>query len=223
MPSQTTRRQAGRRAADEPSSEDERALNKHVGTKISEARARLAMTQKAFAAQVDLPLQQLDAIELGEMHVSPGKLCDIAAYVDEPICYFFASRDDRPTQARPGHTILFVDDDPAIRALAGDVLRRLGHCVVLAASGREALVQLQNDRSIDCLFTDIVMPDGMNGLQLMVAARAIRPGLHVLVSSGYPAETFRELGGLPADVPFLHKPFTMAAIAAHVGRAPAVQ
>jgi CheY-like chemotaxis protein len=217
------RRQTLRRGADDPSGEDARALNQHVGARISEARVRLAMTQPVFAAKIDLPWRELDAIERGEIPVAASKLCDIADYVDEPIGYFFAPRAEQASQARTGRTILFVDDDPAIRALVADVLRRLGHEVVLAGSGRDALEHLQNDRSIDCLFTDIVMPDGMNGLQLMVAARAIRPDLPILVSSGYPAETFRELGGLPADVPFLHKPYTMAAIAAHVGRGQALQ
>ncbi len=90
MQSQTTRGSTGRIGAGESASRDDRGLNRHVGAKISAARARLAMTQPIFAAHIDLTLPQLAAIERGEIHVAPGKLCDIADYIDEPIGYFFA-------------------------------------------------------------------------------------------------------------------------------------
>ena len=79
-----------------------------------------------------------------------------------------------------------------------------------------ALQFLRKDESIDYLFTDIVMPNDMNGVQLMAAARAIRPGLATLLASGYPREALRDLGQIPDDVMFLAKPYSMADLNVHI-------
>jgi PAS domain S-box-containing protein len=114
-------------------------------------------------------------------------------------------------------TILFVDDDSAIRTLVCEMLRFLGHKVVEAEDGREALALLEHDHTINFLFTDIVMPNDMSGLQLMNAARLARPGLPTLLASGYPRDVLRNLGDIPEDVCFIPKPYTLADISAHVG------
>jgi PAS domain S-box-containing protein len=114
-------------------------------------------------------------------------------------------------------TILFVDDDSAIRTLVCEMLRCLGHKVIEAEDGREALALLEKDRTINFLFSDIVMPNHMNGLELMNAARLARPGLPTLLASGYPREVLRDLGDIPEDVCFIPKPYSLADISAHVG------
>jgi PAS domain S-box-containing protein len=119
-------------------------------------------------------------------------------------------------QGKCARTILFVDDDAGIRTLVVEMLRMLGHNVVQAEDGRDALRQLQKDRSIDYLFTDIIMPNNMNGLQLMAAARAARPGLPTLLASGYPREVLRDLGNIPEDVSFIAKPYSLSDINAHI-------
>ena len=113
-------------------------------------------------------------------------------------------------------TILFVDDDGSIRTLVGEILRASGHQVIEAEDGRTALRVLRTDASIDYLFTDIVMPNDMNGVQLMEAAREIRPGLPTLLASGYPREHLRDLGQIPEDVMFIAKPYSMADLNAHI-------
>jgi PAS domain S-box-containing protein len=85
---------------------------------------------------------------------------------------------------RQSKTILFVDDETCIRALVSEVLRVNGHKVVEAQDGPAALEILRTNRSIDYLVTDIVMPNNMNGVQLMTAARQVRPGLPTLLASG---------------------------------------
>jgi PAS domain S-box-containing protein len=126
-------------------------------------------------------------------------------------------------QAKRQRTILFVDDDSSVRSLVGEMLRILGHKVVEAEDGRDALTQLHKDRSIDYLFTDIIMPNDMNGLQLMTAARAARPGLPTLLASGYPREVLRDLGNIPEDVSFIAKPYSLADLNAHISGGMAVQ
>jgi PAS domain S-box-containing protein len=116
---------------------------------------------------------------------------------------------------KTSRTILFVDDDPSIRQMAGMMLRVLGHTVVEAADGREALRIFRENQSIDYLFSDIIMPNEMNGLQLAAACKAINPKVGTLLASGYTRDTLRDFGDIPSDVAFLPKPYTLAEISGH--------
>lgn len=98
--------------------------------------------------------------------------------------------------------ILVVDDDALITLNTVDQLTELGHTVFEAYSGREALQVLQAHPEIDALITDYSMPL-MNGVQLAEAARQLRPGLPVLLATGY-AELPE---GGSVDLPRLEKPF----------------
>jgi len=82
-------------------------------------------------------------------------------------------------------SILLVDDNAEMRAVARRHLVSLGYRVSEAASGPAALQVLQDDDNIDLLFTDVVMPGGMTGYQLAAAARQIRPLLKVVFTTGY--------------------------------------
>jgi len=113
-------------------------------------------------------------------------------------------------------TVLLVDDDFAIRSLVGEMLRSLGHTVFEAEDAKDALNQLNNNLSIDYLFTDIIMPNGINGLELVEEARSIRPGLAALLASGYPRDVLRSLAQLKDDVMFLQKPYTLDRLAAQI-------
>ncbi len=124
--------------------------------------------------------------------------------------------------AKRYRTVLLVDDDSAIRSLVSEMLRILGHHVVEAEDGADALNHLKKDRTIDFLFTDIIMPNDMNGLQLMTAARAARPGLPTLLASGYPRDVLRDLGSIPEDVSFIAKPYSLSDIDAHMSGGQAI-
>ncbi len=117
-------------------------------------------------------------------------------------------------------TILFVDDDLTVRVLVAEILRDMGHTVIEAEDAQDALHQLHNDVSIDFLFTDIIMPNGMDGLRLIAAARDIRPGLRALLASGYPRDVLRDLARLPDDVVYLAKPYSRSDLAANFGAYP---
>jgi CheY-like chemotaxis protein len=109
-------------------------------------------------------------------------------------------------------TVLVVEDDPDVRDLVLALLDDLEYTTLAAGSGPEAIRILEApDLRIDLMLTDIVMPGGMTGLELVSAARALRPGLPVVLTSGYRA------GNMAADqtgkdnplatLPVLSKPY----------------
>jgi CheY-like chemotaxis protein len=104
--------------------------------------------------------------------------------------------------------VLLVDDEVLARDSTAAMLVELGYEVVEAASGEEAMRIVLSGRPIDILVTDHLMP-GMSGAELAGAVRLSRPGVPVLVVSGY-AEA------IPADLPRLGKPYRRAELAAGV-------
>ena len=82
-----------------------------------------------------------------------------------------------------------------------------------ALNGRDALEILRGGRSVDLVFSDVVMPEGMNGYQLAAAARAIDPRIKILLTLGYSAG---HRPGHDPSLPLLHKPYTRAQLAAYI-------
>lgn len=98
--------------------------------------------------------------------------------------------------------ILFVDDDPLIAMATTELLEDLGHQVISANSGAQALDIVRSNQKIDLMMTDHAMP-GMTGMALVVASRKLRPSLPVLLATGY-AELPE---GAQIDLPRLTKPY----------------
>ncbi|HET9638277.1 MAG TPA: PAS domain S-box protein [Allosphingosinicella sp.] len=120
----------------------------------------------------------------------------------------------RQAEASPGAgagTVLLVDDEPLVRASTADMLTEMGYEVVEADSGHDALALLDM-RVPDLVITDHLMP-GLSGTDLALILAAERPGLPVLIVSGY-----AEIEGLPADLPRLTKPFRQADLAACIAK-----
>jgi PAS domain S-box-containing protein len=110
-------------------------------------------------------------------------------------------------------TVLIVEDDPFVRSYAVMSLQTLGYQVIPAVDGREALQKLQTGMHVDLLFTDIVMPGGVNGWELAGLARKTRPELRVLLTSGYALETLVASGHLHDGSMILSKPYRKAELA----------
>jgi CheY-like chemotaxis protein len=108
------------------------------------------------------------------------------------------------TSVAPGAptTILVVDDDALIAMNTVDMLESLGHRVLEANSGREALAIIERGETVDAILTDYAMP-GMTGVELATRARLLRPGLPVVLATGY--SQLPDEGG--DDLPRLPKPF----------------
>jgi signal transduction histidine kinase len=118
-----------------------------------------------------------------------------------------------PTHAPPtgNETILVVEDNPEVLELAVAMISDLGYRVLTAVDGPSALGIIATDQEIDLLVSDIVMPGGMNGFELISEARAMRGQLKALAISGY-ANVHRP-GAARPDVPLLLKPYHLADLA----------
>jgi PAS domain S-box-containing protein len=120
------------------------------------------------------------------------------------------SAGDEEIPPSSAETILIVEDDPFVRSYAVMSLRSLGYRVTAAVDGNDALRKLDTDMHVDLLFTDIVMPGGINGLELADLARKARPELRLLLTSGYALETLTARGHLRDGSPILAKPYRKA-------------
>ena len=115
--------------------------------------------------------------------------------------------------------ILLVEDNEEVREHVSAMLSGLGYDVLCAAGGQEALELLDRAGEIDLLFTDVMMPGGMNGREVAVAARRTRPGLKVLFTSGYAEGALQRDGRLEPGVLLLAKPFRKRDLAQKVREA----
>ncbi len=108
-----------------------------------------------------------------------------------------------------GEVVLVVEDDHDLRALVVRILRSLDYRVLEANSGAPALEILQSPTEVDLLLTDVMLPEGMSGNELVGLALRVRPDLHVLYMSGYTEDAILHQGRLADDAEFLQKPFHM--------------
>jgi CheY-like chemotaxis protein len=127
--------------------------------------------------------------------------------VDEPVA-----------EAESSETILVVEDDTDVRTYLAEVLRNLNYRVITTHNAQAALtVLLQEDRRVDLLLTDIVMP-GINGRELGRRAHTMRPELPILYMTGYSRNAVVHHGRLDEGVELLQKPVSQAQLAAQVRR-----
>ena len=128
--------------------------------------------------------------------------------------------DERSARPAPGaggsETILVVEDDEEVRKFSIEVLREQGYTIHAAPDGVSALRLLELEPDISMLFTDVVLPGGMNGRQLADEVRRRRPTLKVLYATGYTRNAIIHQGRLDAEVELLTKPFTAEALSLKV-------
>jgi PAS domain S-box-containing protein len=113
-------------------------------------------------------------------------------------------------------TVLVVEDDDDVRAYSVEILHELGYRVLEAHDGPSALQVLKQQSQVALLFCDVVLPGGWTGAQTAEQARALRPGLKVLFTTGYARNAIVHHGRLDPGVHLVTKPFTYAELAAKV-------
>jgi len=117
-----------------------------------------------------------------------------------------------------GQTILLVEDDEEVRAFVAGTLSEKGYRVLEAGEAASALRLLDGEPTVDLLFTDVGLPNGVNGKQLADEALRRRPSLKVLFTTGYARNAIVHHGRLDAGVQLIAKPFTAADLEQRVHR-----
>jgi CheY-like chemotaxis protein len=133
-----------------------------------------------------------------------------AAYSHEPK----AEPAPLPGQER----VLVVEDEPSVRQFLSSQLKSLGYRVATAGAGPDALRLLRTDCDFDLLLTDVVLPEGMSGIELTKRAKTIYPDLRVLLTSGYSSDVFKQRDDADRGLPLLNKPYRRQELAEMVRR-----
>jgi len=115
-------------------------------------------------------------------------------------------------------TILVVEDNPHVQAIAVRVLRSLGYNVLAASSGEEALDVVRNGQHVDLVVSDVIMP-GMTGPEVCRQLAERYPGLRVLFTSGYSTDAIARHGVLEPGTMFIEKPYSPLALGRKVAEA----
>jgi len=118
-----------------------------------------------------------------------------------------------PAFERGDKSILIVEDDALVREYVVTQISNLGYKTLAASNAMEALAIINGPDPIDLLFTDVIIPGGMNGRQLAAEALLRRPGLKILYTSGYTENAIVHHGRLDAGVLLLPKPYLSSDLA----------
>ena len=127
------------------------------------------------------------------------------------------TRSAAPSASPSSLHILLPEDDPSVAVMTQTMHGELGHEVICTPNAAQALQVLSADAQVDLLLTDVIMPGGMNGVELAKEAIKIRPGLSVLLSSGYAGESI-DVSIASGAWPFLKKPYLQSELADALAR-----
>ena len=126
------------------------------------------------------------------------------------------SPQDNKHLPRGTESILVVDDEPELLNLAQFYLKDLGYDVICANNGTEALEKIKKHPETDLLFSDVVMPGGVNGYQLAEKALVLKPTLKILLTSGYTGRIIRNTDQEIFEAQLITKPYTFNELAIQV-------
>ncbi len=118
--------------------------------------------------------------------------------------------------AQGDETVLVVEDQPDVGDLAETILSDAGYQVLRADNGHAAIDVLNGGTTIDLLFTDLIMPGGMNGVMLAREARRLRPGMKVLLTTGYAEASIERVDARGDEFDLIGKPYRRVDLAARI-------
>lgn len=113
--------------------------------------------------------------------------------------------------------VLLAEDDATVATITEAMLKNLGHDVIRVENGEQALRVMHSEEPLDLLMSDVIMPGGMNGVEVAREAMTLRPTLKILLCSGYAGESI-DRAIAAGSWPFLRKPYRQDDLAAHLQR-----
>jgi PAS domain S-box-containing protein len=137
----------------------------------------------------------------------PGEGTAVAIYLPAVV--------EAALEGTASHTerVLIVEDEPDLMDVAASLFTSMGYDVLTAASGREA-IDVMERRDVDILFTDVVMPNGMNGIELASYTREHYPDTKIMLASGYPLPALKQRHGAGlGEFAFVNKPYRLSDLA----------
>jgi PAS domain S-box-containing protein len=145
---------------------------------------------------------------------APDAGTTVALYLPKATQELDAEVNAIPTQAIPGGSerILVVDDDEDLLKVTSAKLTAFGYRVHCARNGAEAIEIFRSGQEFDLLFSDIVMPNGMNGVELAREARKLNKGIKILLTTGYAGDVLERHQAVD-EFPIIDKPFHLADLA----------
>jgi PAS domain S-box-containing protein len=151
-----------------------------------------------------------------KIYSEPGRGTTIRLYLPRAVAAAGAAKARQPDvvqSARANERILVVEDNAEVRQTVMRQLQDLGYETLEAAGGKEAIAILQSSERVDLLFSDVVMPGGMDGTQLAEAASALRPGLKILLTSGFARASIQDGAASAYLKNLLSKPYRKTELA----------
>ncbi|MEP7304821.1 MAG: PAS domain S-box protein [Acidobacteriota bacterium] len=142
---------------------------------------------------------------------APGQGATFSVYLPR-VAETQGNEPERVRESGPhaNETVLVVDDEVEVGALARDILEMAGYTVMTATSGEDALAMLVRDEvAVQLVLSDVTMP-GMSGVALMAELARTRPDIRVILTSGFRDDTMNRHDGIDTTVPFLGKPYSAA-------------
>jgi PAS domain S-box-containing protein len=177
-----------------------KAVGKGTGLGLSHVYGFAAQSHGAVRVQSEVGCGTTIVLCLPRSHVAPAASAEQA--------------DVQPAAAAEG-TVLVVEDNPEVGNVTATLLEQIGYRVQRAENAAEALAQLQDGGAVDLLFSDIVMPNGMNGIHLAQTVSERYPKVRVLLTTGYSDVA----ATAESHFPILRKPFEVSALERAVGEA----
>jgi PAS domain S-box-containing protein len=145
---------------------------------------------------------------------APGAGTTVALYLPKATQKPDAGLEAIRPQAIPegSERILVVEDNEDILKVTSAMLTTFGYWVLCARNGAEAIQMLQSGQEFELLFSDVVMPNGMNGVELAREARRLRKGIKILLTSGYAGDVLERHQAVD-EFPIIDKPYRLADLA----------